>query len=353
MRRKDEIGQLALSLDAMSDGLEHKAALAGEIASGDLSKEIPVASEQDVLGMALRSMVDNINGLLGRVHQAADKVDGGAGQIAASSQSLSQGASEQAASLEEIGSSMAEIDSQARSNADNASQADAMAREARKAAEAGTKRMRAMTEAMQEISQASLSISKIIKAIDEIAFQTNLLALNAAVEAARAGHHGKGFAVVAEEVRNLAGRSAQAAEETASLIEGAVIKAERGSRIAEETSGALADILEQVRKTANLLEEISAASTEQTSGIAQVHEGLKQLEQVTLHTTAAAEQTASASESLTVQSGQLRGVLAEFQLRAGEGRQEVAVCGQDMEAVALPAGGEGLPENGAVPAVLS
>jgi methyl-accepting chemotaxis protein len=191
--RKDEIGDLAGALDAMADILDEKAVLAHEIANGDLTRDVELASDKDKLGQALKAMVDGLNAVIAQVRTSADQVDSGATQVADSSQSLSQGATEQAASLEEITSSMTQVGSQTKTNAENAAQANDLAVSAREAAEGGNAQMGEMVAAMTDIQESSREIAKIIKTIDDIAFQTNLLALNAAVEAARAGKHGKGF----------------------------------------------------------------------------------------------------------------------------------------------------------------
>jgi methyl-accepting chemotaxis protein len=267
---------------------------------------------------SVNQMLDSLNQAFTKVNEIVDQVSQGAGQVASASQSLSSGATEQAASLQEITSSIQNIASQTRINAENAQQANTIARSSRAAAERGNNEMGDLTQAMTDINASSRDISKIIKVIDEIAFQTNLLALNAAVEAARAGRHGKGFAVVAEEVRNLAARSAKAARETASMIEIATSRAENGSHIAKRTADALQEIMSSSQRVTDIVGEIAAASNEQAQGITQITLGLEQVEKVTQQNTAVAEESASAAEELAGQAADLLDVMLRFQLRAAE-----------------------------------
>lgn len=313
-RSEDELGSLAQSLDNMASSLEQKAELAQKIAQGDLTSRITIASEKDVLGKALQLMISNLNEVLGDVNNAAVQIAAGTSQVSDSSQSLSQGATEQAASLEEITSSVTELAGQTKANSENATQANRLAMEARQTAETGNSRMQGMVTAMSDISHSSKEIAKIIKTIDDIAFQTNLLALNAAVEAARAGRHGKGFAVVAQEVRNLAHRSAKAAQETTTLIEGAVKNVENGTLILNQTAEALNEIVTRAKNVANLVEEIATASSEQAQGISQINQGLAQVDQVTQANTANAEETASAAEELSSQAAQMQVLVSRFKL---------------------------------------
>ncbi|MBI5545644.1 MAG: CZB domain-containing protein [Deltaproteobacteria bacterium] len=313
-RSANEFGELADAFRALVSMFETKSREAQAIAKGDLTIEVSAASSRDQLGTAFQKMVEELQGLVRQIHQGFAQVASGSHEISDASQSLSQGATEQASSLEEISSSMTVIGAQAKTSAENAGQANRLVATAREAAERGDREMKAMVAAMNEISGSSQQIGKIIKAIDDIAFQTNLLALNAAVEAARAGKHGKGFAVVAEEVRNLAGRSAKAARETAELIEGSTKKVENGLMVARSTSEAFGQIVENVVKTADLVGEIAAASSEQAQGIAQASQGLSQIDQVTQRTTASAEETASASEELASNASQAKQLLRRFKV---------------------------------------
>ncbi len=335
MKRKDEIGQMAATMDRFADSLQNEiVASLQKLASGDLTFDIKPRDNRDLVRGSLQKLGIDLNNLLGQIQTASDQIASGSIQVSDSAQSLSQGATESAASLEEIGSTMNVISSQTNQSADNAGQANDLAGNAARAAATGSQRMSEMIGAMGEINDAGQNIGKIIKVIDEIAFQTNLLALNAAVEAARAGQHGKGFAVVAEEVRNLAARSAKAASETAELIEGSVEKATNGTQIAERTSESLGEIVSAINKVDDLLGEIAAASKEQASGVEQVNVGLQQIDQVIQQSTASAEESAATSEDLSKQAGQLKNQLTHFTLKGNPSNRTNFV---QQTPVALPA----------------
>jgi methyl-accepting chemotaxis protein len=311
---RSETEELGSIITSLSTNLHIKEEIALRIADKDLTVDVPIASEKDVLSIAMKNMADSLRQIISQVKSAGEEIASGAAQVSDASQTLSQGATEQATSLEEINSSMVEMASQTSTSAENAAEADKLAVNARMSADDGNKKMQEMVSAMAEIDKSSQSISKIIKAIDEIAFQTNLLALNAAVEAARAGKHGKGFAVVAEEVRNLAARSSQAAKETTELIESSVERTQNGSETANEAAAKLNEIVEAVSKVTDLVGDIASSANEQAQGISQVNEGLTQIDNITQRNTANAEESAAASEELSGQAANLRKLLTLFTL---------------------------------------
>ncbi|MCP3924459.1 MAG: hypothetical protein GY714_17950 [Desulfobacterales bacterium] len=264
-----------------------------------------------------RSIAGPITGIVNSLGAGADQVSAASSQISSSSQSLAEGASEQAASLEETSSSLEEISSMTKKNAEHANAANNLMKESGTVINKANSSMQNLNGSMDDISKASEETFKIIKTIDEIAFQTNLLALNAAVEAARAGEAGAGFAVVADEVRNLAMRAAEAAKNTADLIEGIVKKIKDGSDIVTVTNEAFSEIEESSTKVAELVGEIASASVEQADGIEQVNKAVTEMDKVTQQNAATAEEAASASEELNAQSLQMNSVVVELSAVVG------------------------------------
>lgn len=311
---KETLNMTILALRGYVSEISH---VLEEMADGNLDVAITGDYRGDFIALktSLNAIINAFNEVIGEINQAADQVSSGSNQVADTSQSLSQAATEQAAAIEQITTSVAQIASQTKENAINAQKANELSLNAREHAAEGNQQMQEMLSSMREINEASSSISKIIKVIDEIAFQTNILALNAAVEAARAGEHGKGFAVVAEEVRNLAARSANAAKETTDMIEGSMRTVEIGTGMAKNTAQALDRIVEGVSQATQLVGEIATASNEQATGVAQVDNGISQVAEIIQTNTATSEQSAAASQQLSSQAEVLKQRVSRFNLR--------------------------------------
>jgi methyl-accepting chemotaxis protein len=286
------------------------------IAQGDLTQTLDAqyAGTFGQLKDDTNATVARLNEVVGGILEASEAIGSAAGQIAAGNADLSGRTEEQAANLQQTASSMEELNATVKQNAQNAHQANQLAQHANAIATRGGEMVQQVVGTMGTIQDSSKKIADIIGVIDEIAFQTNILALNAAVEAARAGEQGRGFAVVAAEVRNLAGRSAQAAKEIKGLITESVAKVDGGAHLASEAGGTMAEIVTGFSQVASLVDEITDASREQSSGIDQVTLAVAQMDEVTQQNAALVEEAAAAAESLEDQTRVLSEAVAMFTL---------------------------------------
>ena len=295
---KDETGQLLLAMQEMVTSSQDVAAVAEEIAKGNLQVQLKERSDKDVLVQSLAHMAAKLKDVIHNVKLSIENVASGAQAMSASSEEMSQGATEQAAAAEEASSSVEQMTANIRQNADNAMQTEKIAVQAADDSQTAGQSVSATVEAMKEIAGKILII-------EEISRQTNLLALNAAIEAARAGEHGKGFAVVAAEVRKLAERSQKAAGEINELSTSSV-------EVAERAGTALGALLPNIQKTSELVQEIAASSREQDAGADQIAKSIQQLDAVIQQNASSSEEIASTSEELSGQSEQLAEMIAFF-----------------------------------------
>ena len=309
------------AMERVDDVIQQVESLVNEAVSGDLSNRIDPSDFEGFMkriAEAINNLMDSFDGVLLQTRMVIGQVNDSVGQVRMSSQDLASSMEEQSSAIEEVSTSLEETDSQVRSNAQNANVANQLVQETSTVADQGQVKMREMIRSMGDISGSSQEIGKIIKVIDEIAFQTNLLALNAAVEAARAGKYGKGFAVVAQEVRELAGRSAEAAKETAELIEKSTHQVSDGVKIADATAEALEGIVENVIKVRDLVAEISTASDEQTKGITQINTAISQVSEGAQSGSQQSMEMANAGDQLSSLTDQLNSEVSRFKLKEEE-----------------------------------
>ncbi len=319
---KDELGVLA---DSMRELVSRLKTVVQDInyvmeamAGGDLT--VNAKAEDSYVGdlnpilVDIRKLKDDLNSTLENIATASDQVNSGAEQVSSGAQALAQGATEQAASVQELAATINSISEQVKTTAQHAKQAETDNRHAGEEIGVCSGHMNELMAAMQAIDDKSKEISKVIKAIEDIAFQTNILALNAAVEAARAGSAGKGFAVVADEVRNLATKSQEAAKSTAALIEETIKAVQNGSELSVQTDESLKQVVTDAEKVLESVALISSATDEQANAIAQVTTGIDQISSVVQTNSATAEESAAASEELSGQANLLKELVSAFTL---------------------------------------
>jgi methyl-accepting chemotaxis protein len=305
------------ALNHLRQVIEDIVQLSQGLAQGDLTVLPKAYYKGDFIQVknALETALTGLNGTICQTHLVVNQVAQSVEQIRAIGQDLATNAEEQSTSVEQVTANLQQADAQVKNNADSANQVNQLVSETTQVANAGQSKMTTMTEAMNMIASSSKKISTIIKVIDEIAFQTNMLALNAAVEAARAGEQGRGFAVVAQEVRSLAGRSANAAKETAELIKDARYRVNEGVEITHETATALCDIVQNIVKVKHFVEDIAVASKEQTISISEINIVMRQTNQLVYAGSQQSDKMATMADELSLLANQLRQEVARFKLR--------------------------------------
>lgn len=309
-------GWLARSLSRQIGG-DPKVALESikRIADGDMSQPVPLYKGDTSSVMAgMDQMRLSLIGVITQVRLNSDHIAAGSAEISNSSADQSQRVVELASSLEQTAASMEELGSTVGQNAENAGKADSLAKNASLVAKVGGEVVAEVVNTMKEINTSAHQIVDIIAVIDSIAFQTNLLALNAAVEAARAADQGRGFAVVATEVRALAHRSSDAANEIKELINTSVERVEKGSQLVDKAGVTMNEVVESISSVTELMGNISLASSEQREAVRQVGQAVSQMDQATQLSASKVEQSEASASDMHNQSQQLVKAMSQFQL---------------------------------------
>ncbi len=314
LNNKDETGQLSVSMSKVKDRLLYISTKLEEISKGDLTVDINLAFDGDTIGGAIRTILNNFNRVLKEIYVSASEVSTSSKQIANGTFVLAQSSTEKASAILNLSDITHKTGAQIKENSVLSEKASELEEKMSDLANTGSNQMENMIKAVEEIDKASKDISKVMQVINDIAFQTNILALNASVEAARAGIHGKGFAVVAEEVRNLAIKSADAANQTEKMLISSMEKASEGSRTAEEISESLQKILEGINENSTIISSIASSGREQANDISKIDFNIKELSDQDHLMAAATEESAAAAEQMSQQALSMLELISHFKL---------------------------------------
>ena len=320
-KTKDETGELtralAKTVQTWRDYISDISASLAELDKGNLRFDVEMEYMGDFAPIkeSFQRTIYKLNNIFRNLNMSTREVANGSEQMANGAQALAQGATEQASAVEELAATINEINNHVANNAENSKQASVQAQTTVRELETGKKHMENMINTINKINDSSSEISKIIKTIEDIAFQTNILALNASVEASRAGDAGKGFAVVAGEVRMLAAKSSEAAQETSSLLGETVISMEEGMNEAKSTTNSILELVKQADGMDGLVCNIADNTRKQAGDAAEIQLGIEQISSVVQSNASTAERNAAASEELSGQAEMLKNMAGRFKLR--------------------------------------
>ena len=311
----NEVGTMIRAFQSMADNIGQNVHILQQVAEGDMTASVHIRSQQDSLGKILRHLVQSNNAVFNEIVKAAHTVASGADEIAGVSHSLAESATEQVTVVRQLSDAIGHTSHLIQRNDEQAHQAKQITDKIKQDTEVSNQHMKQLVESVMRIQEASKRISAVVKSIDDIAFETNILSLNAAMESARAGAAGKGFAVVAEEVRSLALKSAEAAQESKTLIQSSIDQAEQGSAIASESAKIFDAINDEILQIVGIVEQVSDLSAEQMEGISAVNRQIRQISEIASSNAAISQQSSASSQEMSQQAEILHQSMARFRLR--------------------------------------
>ena len=313
--KDNEVGTMMGAFQAMADNIEQNVKVLQRVAQGDMTTFVNIRSHHDSLGKSLYHLVQSNDAVFNEIVEAAHTVAAGAGEIASVSHSLAESATEQATAVHNLSEMVQHASELIQHSDEKAQQANQITEKIKQDTQTSNQHVKLLVDSVMQIQQASQRISAVMKSIDDIAFETNILALNAAIEAARAGTAGKGFAVGADEVRALALKSTEAAEESKTLIQDSIRQAEQGSAIAAESAAIFDAINEGIEQIVEIVGTVSTLSSEQLAGISQVNEEINQIAEAATSNAAISQESDAASHEMSRQADILRQAMQRFNLR--------------------------------------